>query len=94
MSFPTRRPRRLRRNETIRRLVRETTLSRDDLIAPLFVCPGEGVRRPIETMPGCAQMSVDGIVAECRELASLGLPGTILFGIPEKKDASGSAALD
>jgi porphobilinogen synthase len=94
MSFPVHRPRRLRRTETIRRMVRETVLRPDDLIAPLFVCPGEGIRKPIQAMPGCAQQSVDGILAECRELASLGVPGTILFGLPKGKDASGSGASD
>ena len=94
MSFPTTRLRRLRRNETIRRLVRETRLSPDDLIAPLFVCPGENVQKPVGSMPGCSQMSVDRIVGECRELASLGVPGTILFGLPASKDPEGSPAWD
>jgi porphobilinogen synthase len=84
----------LRRTETIRRLVRETRVTPDDLIAPLFVCPGEGIERPIASMPGCAQMSVDRIVRECRELAAVGVPGVILFGIPERKDAEGSAGYD
>jgi porphobilinogen synthase len=92
MSYPTHRPRRLRRNETLRRLVRETRLSPDNLVAPLFVCGGEGVRREIAAMPGCHQMSVDTLLDECRELASLGVPGVILFGLPEKKDAEGSGA--
>ena len=94
MSYPANRPRRLRRGETIRRMVRETRLSPDDLIAPLFVVSEAGARRPIASMPGQFQMSVDGILAECQELASLGVPGTILFGIPERKDAEGSGALD
>ena len=94
MSYPTHRPRRLRRTEALRRLVRETRLSVDDLVAPLFVCPGEGVRQPIESMPGRFRLSVDGIVAECRELHRLGVPGVILFGIPERKDAEGKSALD
>jgi len=94
MSFPITRFRRLRRNETIRRLVRETRLEPGDLIAPLFVCPGAGVAKPIEAMPGCSQMSADAVVAECRELASLGVPGAILFGLPERKDADGSGAWD
>ena len=92
MSYPIHRPRRLRRNETLRRLVRETRLSPDNLVAPLFVCGGEGVRREIAAMPGCYQMSVDRLLEECRELASLGVPGVILFGLPEKKDAEGSGA--
>lgn len=94
MSFPLHRPRRLRRTETIRRMVRETTLSPSNFIAPLFVCDGEGVRREISAMPGCYQMSVDTLVAECRELAALGIPGVILFGIPREKDAEGTAASD
>ena len=94
MSFPVQRPRRLRRTPALRRLVRETSLRPDDLIAPLFVCPGDGVRKPIEAMPGCSQMSVEGILAECRDLASLGVPGTILFGLPKSKDPSGSGAAD
>jgi porphobilinogen synthase len=94
MSYPTHRPRRLRRNETIRRMVRETRLSPDNLVAPLFVCSGEGVRQPIEAMPGCSRLSVDGILAECRELSRLGVPGAILFGIPDRKDHEGTSALD
>lgn len=92
MTFPLQRPRRLRRNELMRRMVRETSLSVDDLIYPLFVCPGKNVRKEIKSMPGCAQMSVDNIVRECRELVELGIPATILFGIPEKKDEVGSEA--
>jgi porphobilinogen synthase len=94
MSFPIHRPRRLRRTDTMRRLVRETRLSPDNFIAPLFVCGGEGVRRDIPAMPGCAQMSVDVLVEECRELQSVGVPGVILFGIPDRKDAEGSSAWD
>ena len=94
MSFPVHRPRRLRRNDTIRRLVRETRLSPDNLIAPLFVCSGEGVRREIASMPGCFQQSADHIVTEARELAALGVPGVILFGIPDRKDADGYGAAD
>jgi porphobilinogen synthase len=94
MSYPTQRPRRLRRTEALRRIVRETRLSVDDLVAPLFVCSGEGVKKPIESMPGCFRMSVDGIVSECRELYRLGVPGVILFGIPDTKDAEGKSALD
>jgi porphobilinogen synthase len=73
-------------------MVRETSLSVDDLIYPLFVCPGKNVRNEIKSMPGCAQMSVDNIVRECRELVELGIPATILFGLPEKKDEVGSEA--
>ena len=78
----------------MRRLVRETRLSPDNLVAPLFVCGGEGVRREIASMPGCSQMSVDLIVEECRELAAAGVPGVILFGIPDHKDPVGTAAAD
>src|SRR5512139_2396522 len=94
MSFPIHRPRRLRRNETIRRLVRETQLSPANLIEPLFVCVGEGVRRPIPSMPGCFQLSVDELVAECRDLPALGVSGLILFGLPDTKDPDGAAAAD
>ncbi|HWM96748.1 MAG TPA: porphobilinogen synthase [Streptosporangiaceae bacterium] len=92
MAFPINRPRRLRRTETIRRMVRETRLSPDDLILPMFVCAGRGVKRPVASMPGVAQMSVDNIVAEARETWSAGVPAVILFGIPERKDAQGSEA--
>lgn len=92
MPFPTHRPRRLRRTETLRRMVRETRLSIDDLIFPLFICPGKGVRDPIGSMPGIARLSVDQAVEECREVAHLGIPAVILFGIPEFKDAAGTGA--
>jgi porphobilinogen synthase len=92
MAFPITRPRRLRRTETIRRMVRETVLAPDDLILPMFVCPGRGVRRAVESMPGVAQMSVDVALAEARETWAAGVPAVILFGIPSKKDAQGSAA--
>ena len=92
MEFPIYRPRRLRRNETLRRMVRETRLSVDQLILPLFVVPGSGVVRPVGSMPGVAQRSVDETVTECRVAADLGIPAVILFGIPEKKDATGSHA--
>ena len=94
MSFPTHRPRRMRRTETLRRQVRETRLSPDNLVAPLFVCQGEGQRREIASMPGCYQMSVDVLVEHGRELASLGVPAVILFGLPDRKDAEGTAAAD
>ena len=94
MSFPVHRPRRLRRGETIRRLVRETRLSPDNLIAPLFVRTGEGLRNEIASMPGCFQLSPDLIVQEARELAALGVPGVILFGVPESKDPEGYGAAD
>jgi len=92
MSFPIQRPRRLRRSEAIRSLARETQLSTHGFIYPMFVCPGQNVRKPITSMPGVAQQSVDKFLEECREVEQLGLPGVILFGIPEKKDARGSEA--
>jgi len=92
MPFPIHRPRRLRGNDTLRRMVRETRLSVDDLIYPMFICPGEGVREPIGAMPGVNQLSVDQGVEECREVAGLGIPAVILFGIPESKDAAGTGA--
>ena len=92
MSFPTQRPRRLRRNENLRRMVRETHLSVDDLIMPLFVVPGSGVENPIRSMPGISQLSVDRAVEECKSIRDLGVPGVILFGIPDEKDAVGSDA--
>ncbi len=94
MSFPVQRPRRLRRTETIRRIVRESRLSPENLIYPMFVVSGEGVKRPIAAMPGCFQMSVDELVKDCRDLQELGVPGIILFGIPDAKDPEGAAAAD
>jgi porphobilinogen synthase len=92
--FPYQRPRRLRRNETIRRMVRETSLSPSDLIYPLFVTYGKGVRKAIKSMPGCFQESVDMVARHAKEVRSLGIPGIILFGIPEHKDEIGSGAYD
>jgi porphobilinogen synthase len=90
MGFPIHRMRRLRRTENTRRMVRETRLDVDNLIMPLFVQHGESLKLPIGTMPGNYRMSVDVLVEECREIAELGIPGVILFGIPESKDAVGS----
>ncbi|MBI3058358.1 MAG: porphobilinogen synthase [Deltaproteobacteria bacterium] len=92
MEFPVYRPRRLRRNEGLRDLVRETALSPKDFIYPLFVGPGRDYIKPVSSMPGVAQLSVDHIVKECREVSSLGVPAVILFGIPEHKDPLGSEA--
>ena len=94
MPFPTERMRRLRRTESLRRLVRETHLEPSALVLPLFACEGRGVRREISSMPPQAQLSVDGIVEECRQAHALGLGGVILFGIPETKDESASGAYD
>ena len=92
MSFPIHRPRRLRRNENLRRMTRETHLRVDDLIMPLFIVPGTRVENPIGAMPGIAQLSVDRAVEECKQIRDLGIPGVILFGIPDEKDAVGSDA--
>ncbi len=92
MSFPEVRLRRLRRNEQLRRLVRQTRLSPDHLVLPLFVRPGEGVRRPIPSMPGNFQLSVDELLTDCREAHDLGIPAVLLFGIPSRKDPVGSEA--
>ena len=96
MSFPTHRMRRLRASESLRGLVRETQLDPADFILPLFVCPGEGVRREISSMPGNCQLSVDSLVKECQEAHHLGIGGVMLFGIPATKDelASGAYADD
>ena len=92
MSFPLHRPRRLRRNQTIRSMVRETTLQVESLIAPLFVVPGEKVKREIGSMPGQYQLSVDTAVAKASQLYELGVKSVILFAIPESKDEVGSSA--
>lgn len=92
MRFPYYRPRRLRSNDTVRRLIRETGVLVDDLILPLFVCPGKGTKSPIDSMPGCFQLSIDELVKEAKEVRALGIPGVLLFGIPEKKDERGSEA--
>src|SRR6266498_5505546 len=88
------RPRRLRRSSTLRRMVRETVLRTDDLIAPLFIAEGRGVVRPIGSMPGQAQLSVDQLDREIDQLMELRVPAVLLFGIPAHKDANGSAAWD
>jgi porphobilinogen synthase len=93
MSFPTHRGRRLRRTEALRGLVRETRLSAAGLIYPMFVCPGQKVRQEVSSMPGIFQQSADHIVEECREVESLGIPGVILFGLPEKKDPRGMSSV-
>ncbi len=92
MAFPTQRPRRLRKTAAWRRMVRETSLSVDDLIVPLFVVPGEGVANPVTSMPGVFQHSVDEIVKEAQEIHGLGIPAIILFGVPhdEDKDPEGT----
>jgi len=92
--FGRKRPRRLRALRRVRDMVRETRLSRDDLILPLFVCSGEGIKREIAAMPGNFQMSVDVLVEESRQVADLGIPAVILFGIPTSKDPVGSGGYD
>jgi porphobilinogen synthase len=92
MDFPNYRPRRLRRNDRIRAIVRETNLSPTNLIYPLFVGPGKDKAQPVSSMPGVAQLTVDRAVRECEEVDSLGIPAVILFGIPERKDAGGTEA--
>jgi porphobilinogen synthase len=94
MSFPVTRMRRLRRSEPMRALVRETSVAPGDLIYPLFLCPGHGVRRPIGSMPGVFNLSVDQAVREAEEAARLGLGGLLLFGLPQSKDEQGTGAWD
>jgi porphobilinogen synthase len=92
MPFPIHRPRRLRATESLRSLVRETRLDPAQFILPLFVCPGEGIRREIGSMPGNYQLSIDELIKECAEVQSLGIGGVILFGLPETKDEMASGA--
>ena len=92
MSFPIQRPRRLRASDALRSFVRETRLTPEGFIYPLFVCPGEGVRKEIRSMPGVCNLSVDEAVKEAREVKSLGIPAVILFGLPEKKDEIATGA--
>ncbi|MCF8720399.1 porphobilinogen synthase [Nitrospina gracilis] len=92
MPFPIHRPRRLRKSAAIQRMVRETVLTPDDLILPLFVCEGKGVRTPIGSMPGIDRLSIDLLAQEVKEAHGLGIPAVILFGIPDRKDAQGTEA--
>src|SRR5882757_3395359 len=94
MAFPTERMRRVRGNAMLRDLVRETSLDAGDLVYPMFVVPGRSVSRPVGSMPGVSQLSVDRAVEEAKEVRDLGIPGIILFGIPPDKDAVGSGAYD
>jgi len=94
MGFPQTRMRRLRQTEPMRSLVRETSLDPGDLIYPLFLCHGEGVRKPVSSMPGVFNLSVDEALREAAEAASLGLGGLLLFGLPESKDEEGTGAWD
>ncbi|MGH9683891.1 MAG: porphobilinogen synthase [Candidatus Acidiferrales bacterium] len=92
MTFPVQRPRRLRRTDALRGFVRETHLNTSGLVYPMFVCPSSNVRTEVSSMPGIFQQSVDKAVEECREVADLGIPAVILFGLPERKDETGSDA--
>src|SRR5437899_4200974 len=93
MSFPTHRPRRLRRSAALRGLVRETRLTTSGLIYPMFVCPGTKAKQEVSSMPGVYQQSADQVLEECREVEALGIPGIILFGLPETKDPRGARSL-
>jgi porphobilinogen synthase len=86
------RPRRLRRQATLRKMVQETHLRREDFIYPMFVAPGQGVRQAVDAMPGVCRLSVDQLLKEARDVADLGLPAVLLFGLPQKKDETGSEA--
>ncbi len=94
MPFPASRPRRLRRSAALRGLVRETRVSAGDLVYPLFCVEGRGLREPVASMPGVHRFSVDQLAAEAKEIHDLGIPGVIVFGVPERKDAQGSGAWD
>ncbi len=94
VGFPTVRLRRLRMTEQFRKMVAETQLSVHDLIYPLFVCPGQNVKREVRSMPGVYQQSIDNLIRDCEEIYNLGIPAVILFGIPEHKDEYGSEAYD
>lgn len=91
-NYPLKRLRRLRYNPLVRDMIRETILTKNDFIYPLFVVPGNKIKNPVKSMPGVFQMSIDTLVEECKEIASLGIPAVILFGIPEHKDEVGSEA--
>ena len=92
MVFPEYRPRRLRRTETFRAMIRETRLAPEQMIYPLFVLPGKGVREPVPSMPGVFRLSVDQLAAEARDCLALGVRSVLLFGLPDKKDGLGSGA--
>src|SRR5437762_13668976 len=90
--FPAYRPRRLRRSEALRRLVRETRVDAAQLVQPLFVVPGRGAEKPVASMPGIAQRAVERTAEECRRLRDRGVPAVLLLGVPDGKDARGSGA--
>ena len=92
MRFPEYRPRRLRKNETMRKMVRETNLDINDFVLPLFVVEGKNIKNPLSSLPGHFQYSPDVLVREASEIKKSGVPAVIIFGIPNKKDAVGSQA--
>lgn len=92
MQFPDYRPRRLRKNDLFRRLIRETRVTVDHLVAPVFICPGKGIKKPVNSMPGVFQLSIDEAVKEVEYLKRLNIPAVLLFGIPSEKDESASGA--
>lgn len=92
MNFPVYRPRRLRRTENLRRMIRETSLRVDQLVYPMFACPGRGVKKPVQSMPGIFQFSVDQLVEEVKSVVELNIPSILLFGLPSQKDERGSEA--
>src|SRR3990167_7631111 len=92
MPYPFYRPRRLRKSALLRKMVRETVLRTDDLVLPLFVVHGRGVREPISSMPGQARLSIAELLRECKDAASMGIPAVLLFGLPREKDPRGSEA--
>src|ERR1700730_10861755 len=94
MGFPLHRPRRTRQSDVWRRMVRETRLSPDALIYPLFVVPGRGVRHPVQSMPGISQLSVDEVVKDAKAAAAAGVPAVLLFAAPSGKDARATSATD
>jgi len=94
MRFPEYRPRRIRQNENFRRMVRETSLSVNDLVYPIFAVTGKGIKRPVDSMPGVYNLSVDMLVREVEKAAGLCIPAVLLFGVPDKKDSAGAGAYD
>src|SRR3970282_6635 len=92
MPFPLYRPRRLRESPLVRKMVRETILRTQDLVYPLFAAPGRGVREPTGPMPGQFHLSIDELLKECKDAASMGIPAVLLFGLPAEKDPRGSEA--
>src|SRR5512146_3043108 len=94
MGFPLHRPRRTRQSDVWRRMVRETRLTADAFVYPLFVVPGRGVRHPVESMPGISQVSVVEVVTDAKAVAAEGVPAVLIFAAPSEKDAQASAALD